>query len=126
MIAAALLLALTSPAAAPGDQFCIARIHDGDTIRRCDGQRLRLADIDAPELRGSPACATPQQRATRWCDYEAGIAARDALAGLMASGSVQIVYLGRNDRYRRPLVRVLVGGRDAGEMLIARGLARRW
>ena len=47
---------------------CIASVHDGDTVRLCSGERVRLAAIDAPELRGSPSC-TPAKRGTHWCDH---------------------------------------------------------
>ncbi len=30
-------------------------VHDGDTIR-CDRERVRIANIDAPELPDSPKC----------------------------------------------------------------------
>ena len=42
------LLALSLAAA------CVATVHDGDTVRLCSGERVRIANIDAPELTGSP------------------------------------------------------------------------
>lgn len=41
--------------------LCIASIHDGDTLRLCDGERFRLSNIDAPDLQDSPRCS-PQKR----------------------------------------------------------------
>ncbi|MFD2578800.1 thermonuclease family protein [Novosphingobium colocasiae] len=60
-----------------------------------------------------------------WCDYDLGYRSRDALSALIATGPVRIDRSGR-DRYGRTLATVTVNGRDAGEYLIARGLARRW
>ncbi|WP_331454158.1 hypothetical protein [Novosphingobium malaysiense] len=31
-------------------------VHDGDTIR-CGAERIRIMNIDAPELEGSPRCS---------------------------------------------------------------------
>lgn len=98
------------------------QVHDGDSLR-CGAERIRIANIDAPELAGSPKCQRP--RRTDWCDPAAGIAARDALRGLLAGGTVTIRRSG-TDVYGRTLALVRVNGVDAGEWLIARGLARRW
>ncbi|MFK5108783.1 thermonuclease family protein, partial [Klebsiella pneumoniae] len=71
---------------------CIVAVHDGDTITLCDHTRVRLANIDAPELAGSPRCAPGRvrqlahSRNPAWCDYRRGQIARDALARLLASG----------------------------------------
>lgn len=122
MILAALLTATTL---APGctDPAAIAWVHDGDTVKRCDRQRLRLIGFDAPELRGSPSCV-PARRARHWCDYDKGDRARRALERFLAGGVPVVHYSGRSDYYRRPLVRIAVNGRDAGEYLKSLGLAR--
>lgn len=40
----------------PALMLCASLIvHDGDSLR-CNGVPIRLAAIDAPEMRGSPAC----------------------------------------------------------------------
>ena len=104
--------------------LCAAPIvHDGDSIR-CGAERIRIANIEAPELPGSPKCQ-PRPRPYAWCDYAAGYAARDALRGLLASGPVTIERTGI-DPYGRTLARVRVGKVDAGAWLVAKGLARRW
>ena len=100
----------------------IANVHDGDSIRLCDGERIRIANIDAPEMRGSSRC---DQGRGGWCDYELAIRSRDALRAFLASGNVTITRLGQ-DRYGRTLARVTVNGRDAGAYLIGLGIARRW
>ncbi|AXB80739.1 thermonuclease family protein (plasmid) [Novosphingobium sp. P6W] len=110
---------------------CIASIHDGDTVRLCDGERVRLANIDAPELGGSPRCSAKSQvrlsasANPSWCDVATGIESRDQLRAFLAAGSPMIQRIGV-DRYGRTLATLSVNGRDAGEYLVRRGLARRW
>ena len=115
------LIALAAAAAVT----CLApQVHDGDSIR-CGAERIRIANIDAPELAGSPKCGA-RRGFTAWCDYALGKRAGDALRGLIASGHrVTIVRTG-TDTYGRTLALVTVDGVDVGEWLIARGMARRW
>lgn len=114
----ALILAAAVPA-------CVASVHDGDTVRLCSGERVRLIAIDAPELPGSPSCQR-EKRGRHWCNDPARAAdARAALAAFLRTGPVLIDRRGI-DHYGRTLARLSVGGRDAGQLLIARGLARRW
>lgn len=104
--------------------LCVSPVvHDGDSLR-CGTERIRIANIDAPEMAGSPRCAAPR-KPRAWCDDAAGIASREALAALLRKGTVRIVRQGK-DGYGRTLARVFVGDQDAGEWLISRGLARRW
>lgn len=105
-------------------------VHDGDTIR-CGAERVRLVNIDAPELAGSERCSLASRRRLAysrnpaWCDYALGERSRDALAALVARGQAKIAPVGR-DRYGRLLARVMVSGLDAGEYLVRKGLARGW
>jgi endonuclease YncB( thermonuclease family) len=105
-------------------------VHDGDSIR-CGSERIRIENIDSPELPGSPHCALKRRRALAgsnnpaWCDDRAGFEARDALRAFLAKGQVRIERSG-TDRYGRTLARVTVNGKDAGAYLIGIGLARRW
>ncbi|NLR72888.1 thermonuclease family protein [Novosphingobium sp. ERN07] len=121
-----LLIALSAAASA-----CVARVTDGDSLRLCNGERVRLVGIDAPELRGSSRCsAVSRERLKRsrnpaWCDHEKGERARVALERFMLRGTVRIERRGL-DVYKRTLARVTVNGRDAGEWLIDQGLARPW
>lgn len=98
-------------------------VHDGDSIR-CGAERIRIANIDAPEVAGSPKCRRAR-RAGDWCDFAAGEAARVALVQLFSRGPVSVERIG-TDAYGRTLARVSVNGIDAGEWLISQGLARRW
>lgn len=111
--------------------LCIASVHDGDTIRLCDGERVRLVGIDAPEVTGSPRCSSRQRKALAgsknppWCDFRVGTQSRDQLREFLSSGKVTIERTGR-DRYGRTLAHIYVNDRDAGEHLVRRGLARPW
>ncbi len=98
-------------------------VHDGDSIG-CGGERIRIANIDAPELPGSPKCED-YRRAYAWCDYQAGYRARGALQGFLSHGQVMIARIG-TDKYGRTLARVTVKGKDAGAYLVGLGLARWW
>ena len=98
-------------------------VHDGDTIR-CGTERVRLADIDAPELEGSPRC-TGYRAARSWCDYDLGIRSRDTLKEFLHTGTVELVRQGK-DKYGRTLAIVRVNGVSAGDHLVGLELARRW
>ena len=108
-------------AAAAG--LCLAAVHDGDTVRTCQGERVRIANIDAPELPGSPKCK--DRRRYGWCDYRLGARSRDALATFLRGGPVAIERIG-TDAYGRTLATLSVNGRDAGEYLVSMGLGRVW
>ena len=98
-------------------------VHDGDTIR-CGSERIRIENIDAPELPDSPKCHD-RRVSYAWCDYKAGYASRDALAGFLQKGPVKVERHG-TDRYGRTLATVSVNGQDAGAYLIGLGLAKVW
>jgi len=89
---------------------------DGDTVD-CGAVRVRLVNVDTPELHGQ--CAAEIAMAER---------ARDFTAARLAAGPVTIKPDPKRprDRYGRALAWVIVEGRDIGEDLIAAGLARRW
>jgi micrococcal nuclease len=87
---------------------------DGDTID-CDAERIRIANIDAPEVQ-KPKCA-----AERAAGYRAAL----RLDELLASGEVRIVRQ-KLDRHRRTLALLTVPAGDVGEILIAEGHARPW
>ena len=101
---------------------CIANVHDGDSIRLCSGERVRITNLDAPEMLGSPKC---ERGRNGWCDYSLAVRSRAALQKLLLSGPVSIRRDGE-DRYGRTLAHVSVNGRDAGQHLVRLGLARRW
>jgi endonuclease YncB( thermonuclease family) len=88
---------------------------DGDTFDVA-GERVRIADIDTPELRGR--CAQEVRLAQ---------AAKARLRTLLAAGPFELRESGRDeDRYGRKLRVVVRGGRSIGDQLVAEGLARTW
>jgi endonuclease YncB( thermonuclease family) len=89
---------------------------DGDTGGQ-DGRKWRMLAIDTPEMADKAECARERQLA---------IAARDRLQALMENG-YRINWLGRNDRYGRALINVILpNGQYAGNVLLREGLAQPW
>ncbi|NNM72023.1 thermonuclease family protein [Enterovirga aerilata] len=88
------------------------RVVDGDTIE-LGGRRLRIAGIDAPELRQT--CERGGEL------YRCGETAREELRRLAGPGLTCRV-AGR-DRYARDLAVCEAGGRDVGAALVSAGLA---
>ena len=110
--------------AAPIDGSRIVII-DGDTValpcppetagRPGCSERVRLLDIDAPEI-SRPRCEA--ERIT-------GLAARATLADLIRGRSVEVDRHGR-DRFGRTLARLSVDDRDVGAAVMAAGFAVPW
>ena len=120
-LAAAALLLILAGCAPPSESFAGAdaaacRAVDGDTIE-CGAARIRLLNIDTPELHGK--CAAEIDLAQR---------AQAFTAARLALGAPEIIVDAKRprDRYGRTLAWVRAEGRDIGEDLIAAGLARRW
>ncbi|HEX8620945.1 MAG TPA: thermonuclease family protein [Allosphingosinicella sp.] len=108
------------PVGAGGDPVAAGgyvRVIDGDTFVYA-GTRIRIADIDTPEVHGR-------------CPSETALAARATARTrqLLAPRTFELHPLpsGRDeDRYGRKLRIVTVGGRSVGDVLVAEGLARTW
>lgn len=93
--------------------FCVV---DGDTLR-VDGQKVRIADIDTPEV-FSPQC--PSERAL-------GDRATRRLTELLNAGPFELGGYERDeDVYGRKLRILRRDGQSLGAILVAEGLARRW
>jgi endonuclease YncB( thermonuclease family) len=114
-----LLVPASGPgAAAPSRTVAAAAgIHvvDGDTFHY-RGEKIRVADIDTPEVRGR-------------CAHETQLAARATrrMGQLLAAGPFDLQRVGRDeDRYGRKLRVVTRNGRSLGDQLVAEGLARTW
>lgn len=93
------------------------RVIDGDTFE-VGGLRVRIADIDTPEVDGR-------------CRYETELAAKATrrMRALLTAGPFQLHAApdGRDeDRYGRKLRIVTRGGRSLGDVLVGEGLARTW
>jgi endonuclease YncB( thermonuclease family) len=108
----ALVAAQLSGAAAPVTTAVVASVYDGDTLTLRDGQRVRLLQIDTPEL-GSGECYSR--------------AARTALLSLAPIGKPIVLEpdpsLDQVDRYGRLLRYVKRGGVNVNLELVRRGAA---
>lgn len=97
----------------------VVRVVDGDTIDVAKPflieQRVRLRDVDTPEIRGAKCEA----------EANAGFAATQRVRELTDGADVEIYDTAdKRDRWWRTVARVMVGGSDLGETLISEGLAR--
>lgn len=103
---------------AEGQGVQVAWVIDGDTFELSDGERVRILNIDTAEMPPRSQC-----RAER----DLALAAKARLSELIRQGEVTLVREGRDrDRYDRRLRRVMVDGRDVGDLLIHEGLAQPW
>lgn len=112
----AILLAAAVSLTACGEPYRNAYVIDGDTFDVA-GERVRISNIDAPEL-GTSHCLA---------ELDLALAAAFRLRELLRDG----FYLDREgtDAYGRTLAAVAMADglrSDVGEILIAEGLARRW
>lgn len=113
----ALLTAEVPAIAAPMDLCAggarVTCVVDGDTAW-IDGEKIRLADIDAPEVNAP-------------CVEARILAARSAgqLAELLEAEKYLIERNGQ-DKYGRTLAIITIGGRSVGDVLVEERLARSW
>jgi endonuclease YncB( thermonuclease family) len=113
-----LTLALAIAACQPPPAERVTCVVDGDTVW-IEREKIRLIDIDAPEMEGR--CAAERALARR---------SRDRLIVLLRRGPVRIERDG-TDKYGRTLARLdhISDARNmvsVGEVLVSEGLARRW
>ncbi len=101
----------SEPTAQQSESGVVARIGDGDSLTLVDGRKLRLLQVDAPELQAD--CY--------------GRAAQRELAELAGPGTrVRLARdprLDASDRYGRALRYVFVGSRNVNVELVRRGAA---
>ena len=102
-----LLLVLGSPALALPNVI-IQSCYDGDTCTTNSGEKIRLACIDTPELRGNRADPIPAK------------AARDYLNGLVVGEEVAIRRITK-DRYGRTVAEISKGGVNIQQRLVEKG-----
>jgi endonuclease YncB( thermonuclease family) len=94
----------------------IASVTDGDTFRLTDGKRIRIADIDSGET---------QKRQAKCADeIRIGLRQKEAVRALIDGAIVELRPVGRS--YARIVARVGWRGRDLGDELVRRGLAKPW
>ena len=94
----------------------ITCVVDGDTFW-LEGTKIRIADIDAPEVRDFK-CGSEKQLGDR---------AAERLRVLLSAGPFELASIDRDeDVYGRKLRVVMRDGRSLGQQLVDEGLARRW
>lgn len=96
----------------------VVSVYDGDTMRIdidlgfntwLRNIPIRLARINAPEIRGS--------------ERELGIEARDFLRNLVESASDVLVHTKEKGKYGRWIAEVIVDGANVSDMMILKGQA---
>lgn len=90
---------------------------DGDTID-VRGERVRIANLDAPDVGTHAKCALEEQRGQRAKAY--------AIRIIRSAHSVAVADRQGHDRYGRSLARVIVDGEDFAGLMIRKGVARPW
>lgn len=100
-------------AVCPAQGVRVTCVHDGDSFV-VDRERIRIADIDTPELDGQ--CERERELSLR---------ARDRLVVILNSEEYSIRRQGQ-DRYGRTLAIVTNSRGSIGDQLVAEGLARTW
>ena len=92
------------------ESVVIEDCYDGDTCTTITGEKIRLACIDTPEIRGKRVDPIPAK------------AARDYLNGLVAGKEVLINRITK-DRYQRTVAELSINGMNIQEHLVDQGLA---
>ena len=114
MIIISLLISLISfPFSAYGalPTTIIQSCYDGDTCTTIDGEKIRLACIDTPELRGKRADPIPAKKA------------RDFLNDLLVNEEVFIKRI-TYDRYGRTVAELFKNDINIQELLVKKDLAK--
>lgn len=120
-LALALAVAAAPAQATPIDRAAV-RVIDGDNLRLASGVRVRLAGIDTADP--PPRSACPRE-------VRLALAAKARLLQLVAGAQALDLHRPAGetrdvDHYGRLLRDLSIDGRDAGEILIAEGLAQPW
>ena len=89
----------------------IKSCYDGDTCTAKDGEKIRLACIDTPELKG------------RNSDPEKAIKARDFLNKLVANKEISIKRITK-DRYGRTVAEIYKDGKNIQELIVNKGYGK--
>ena len=92
------------------EKVVITSCYDGDTCTSSSGEKIRLACIDTPELRGKRADPVPAKEA------------RNYLIELVVGRKVTIRRI-TTDRYGRTVAEIFVNGSNVQQQLVANGHA---
>ena len=108
-LVAVMLLGASAPATAL-ETVTIRDCYDGDTCRTTAGERIRLACIDTPELKGKNARPAP------------AMAAKYHLNGMLIGKKVGIRRI-TTDRYGRTVAELFIDGTKGQQAMVASGHA---
>ena len=89
----------------------IKSCYDGDTCTAVTGEKIRLACIDTPELKGKNANKIPAEKA------------RDFLNQLVANKKVSIKRITK-DRYGRTVAEIYKDGTNIQELIVKKGYGK--
>lgn len=109
-------LVLAASAAHGRERYSIWVI-DGDTVE-VRGTRVRVANLDAPDIGSHAKCAAEAQLGQASKRY--------AIQLVRRARRVEIVNPERLDRYGRTVAHISLDGRDFGELMLRARQARPW
>ena len=89
----------------------IQNCYDGDTCTTIDGEKIRLACIDTPELKGKRADPIPAKKA------------KDFLNNIISNKKVSIRRI-TNDRYGRTVVELFKNDINIQELIVQKGYGK--
>ena len=89
----------------------IRSCYDGDTCTTIDGEKIRLACINTPELKGKRADPTPAKEA------------RDFLDNLVMNQEVYIKRITK-DRYERTVAELFINDLNIQEIIVKKGYGK--
>ena len=106
-----LLIVFSSKANTKLPTTIIKSCYDGDTCITTDGEKIRLACIDTPEIKGKNA------------DPIKAIEARDFLNNLVSNKKVAIRRI-TYDRYKRTVGELFINGINIQELIVKKGYGK--
>ena len=106
-----LVISFSSEAYSALPTTIIKSCYDGDTCTTTDGEKIRLACIDTPELKGKKADLIPAEEA------------RDFLNQLVANKKVSIKRITK-DRYGRTVAEIFKDGINIQELIVKKGYGK--
>ena len=106
-----LLIVFSSEINAKLPTTIIKSCYDGDTCTTIDGEKIRLACIDTPEIKGKKADPIPAKEA------------RDFLNNLLSNKKVSIRRV-TYDRYDRTVGELFINGINVQELIVQKGYGK--
>ena len=106
-----LLIVFSSEINAKLPTTIIKSCYDGDTCTTIDGEKIRLACIDTPEIKGKKADPIPAKEA------------RDFLNNLLSNKKVSIRRV-TYDRYGRTVSELFINGINVQELIVQKGYGK--